>query len=71
MIVGRTERLSRCYPTTILVAGGGVLKAQGDTAGATRNFRASIEILTNLIQEHGQNPSVEWDLDWAKAQLKG
>lgn len=46
------------------------LKAQGDIAGATRNFRASIEILTNLIQEHGQNPSLEWDLDWAKSQLR-
>jgi len=49
---------------------GGVLKAQGDIAGATRNFKASIEILTNLIRDHGQNPSLEWDLDWAKAQLK-
>jgi tetratricopeptide (TPR) repeat protein len=49
---------------------GGVLKAQGDMAGATRNFKACIEILTNLIREHGQNPSLEWDLDWAKAQLR-
>jgi tetratricopeptide (TPR) repeat protein len=49
---------------------GGVLKAQGDISGATRNFKASIEILTNLIREHGQNPSLEWDLDWAKAQLR-
>jgi tetratricopeptide (TPR) repeat protein len=49
---------------------GGVLKAQGDVAGATRNFKASIEILTNLIREHGQNPTLEWDLDWAKAQLR-
>jgi tetratricopeptide (TPR) repeat protein len=50
---------------------GGVLKAQGDIGGATRNFKASIEILTSLIREHGQNPSLEWDLDWAKAQLRG
>jgi tetratricopeptide (TPR) repeat protein len=49
---------------------GGVLKAQGDVAGATRNFKASIEILTNLIREHGENPTLEWDLDWAKAQLR-
>ena len=49
---------------------GGVLKAQGDIAGATRNFKASIEILTNLLREQGQNPSLEWDLDWAKAQLR-
>jgi tetratricopeptide (TPR) repeat protein len=49
---------------------GGVLKAQGDMAGATRNFKASIEILTNLIREDGENPSLEWDLDWAKAQLR-
>jgi tetratricopeptide (TPR) repeat protein len=49
---------------------GGVLKAQGDTAGATRNFRASIEILTTLIRDHGENSSLEWDLDWAKAQLR-
>jgi tetratricopeptide (TPR) repeat protein len=49
---------------------GGVLKAQGDITGATRNFKASIEILTNLIREQGQNPSLEWDLDWAKAQLR-
>lgn len=49
---------------------GGVLKAKGDIAGATRNFKASIEILTNLIREHGQNPSLEWDLDWAKAQMR-
>ncbi|MFZ0503196.1 MAG: hypothetical protein WAM44_05760 [Chthoniobacterales bacterium] len=48
---------------------GGVLKAQGDIAGATRNFKASIEILTNLLREQGQNPSLEWDLDWAKGQL--
>jgi|GEM_PF-5114712 len=48
---------------------GGVLKAQGDISGAARNFKASIEILTALIREHGQNPSLEWDLDWAKAQL--
>jgi tetratricopeptide (TPR) repeat protein len=50
---------------------GGVLKAQGDVAGATRNFKASIDILTSLIREQGQNPSLEWDLDWAKAQLRG
>ena len=49
---------------------GGVLKAQGDIAGATRNFKASIEILTNLLREQGQNPSLEWDLDWAKAQMR-
>jgi tetratricopeptide (TPR) repeat protein len=49
---------------------GGVLKAQGDTAGANRNFKASIEILTNLLREEGQNPSLEWDLDWAKSQLR-
>jgi len=49
---------------------GGVLKAQGDVAGATRNFKASIEILTNLIREQGENPTLEWDLDWAKAQLR-
>jgi tetratricopeptide (TPR) repeat protein len=49
---------------------GGVLKAQGDIAGATRNFKACIEILTNLLREQGQNPSLEWDLDWAKAQLR-
>jgi len=46
------------------------LKAQGDVAGATRNFKASIEILTNLIREQGENPILEWDLDWAKAQLR-
>ena len=49
---------------------GGVLKAQGDMLGATRNFKASIEILTNLLREQGENPSLEWDLDWAKAQLR-
>ena len=49
---------------------GGVLKAQGDTAGATRNFRASIGILTTLIREHGENAGLEWDLDWAKGQLR-
>jgi hypothetical protein len=49
---------------------GGVLKAQGDITGATRNFKASIEILTNLLREQGQNASLEWDLDWAKAQLR-
>ena len=49
---------------------GGVLKAQGDVAGATRNFKASIEILTNLIREQGENPTLEWDLDWTKAQLR-
>jgi len=50
---------------------GGVLKAQGDVAGATRNFKASVEILTALIQDQGKNPSLEWDLDWAKGQLRG
>jgi predicted negative regulator of RcsB-dependent stress response len=50
---------------------GGVLKAQGDAAGATRNFKASVEILTALIQDQGKNPSLEWDLDWAKGQLRG
>jgi predicted negative regulator of RcsB-dependent stress response len=50
---------------------GGVLKAQGDVAGATRNFKASVEILTALIRDQGKNPSLEWDLDWAKGQLKG
>jgi hypothetical protein len=49
---------------------GGVLKTRGDIVGATRNFRASVEILTTLIREHGENPSLEWDLDWAKAQLR-
>jgi tetratricopeptide (TPR) repeat protein len=49
---------------------GGVLKAQGDMAGATRNFKACVEILTNLIREHGENPSLEWDLNWAKTQLR-
>ncbi|MBV8102678.1 MAG: hypothetical protein JOZ31_26355, partial [Verrucomicrobia bacterium] len=42
----------------------------GDVAGATRNFKASIEILSNLIRQYGQNPTLEWDLDWAKAQLR-
>ena len=50
---------------------GSVLKAQGDVTGATRNFKASVEILTALIRDHGKNPSLEWDLDWAKGQLKG
>jgi hypothetical protein len=50
---------------------GGVLKTQGDVAGATRNFKASVEILTELIQDQGKNPSLEWDLDWAKGQLRG
>jgi tetratricopeptide (TPR) repeat protein len=49
---------------------GGVLKAQGDVGGATRNFKASVEILTNLMREQGENPTLEWDLDWAKAQLR-
>jgi predicted negative regulator of RcsB-dependent stress response len=50
---------------------GSVLKAQGDVTGATRNFRASVEILTALIRDYGKNPTLEWDLDWAKGQLKG
>jgi predicted negative regulator of RcsB-dependent stress response len=48
---------------------GNVLKAQGDVTGATRNFKASVEILTALIRDYGKNPSLEWDLDWAKGQL--
>jgi hypothetical protein len=50
---------------------GSVLKAQGDVTGATRHFKASVEILTALIRDHGKNASLEWDLDWAKGQLKG
>ena len=50
---------------------GTVLKAQGDVTGANRNFKASVEILSALIRDHGKNPSLEWDLDWAKGQLKG
>ena len=48
---------------------GNVLKAQGDVGSAQADFQAALEILTNLMQAHGENPTWKADLDSVKKQL--
>ena len=44
-------------------------KAQGDATAAEQNFHASLGILTQLIQSHGENPAWKIDLDSVKKLL--
>jgi hypothetical protein len=46
-----------------------VLRAQGDVRNARADFRASLEILTNLMRAHGENPAWKSDLDSVKKEL--
>ncbi|MBV8216499.1 MAG: protein kinase [Verrucomicrobia bacterium] len=56
--------LANCYK------GLGILsKQQGDSEGARRNFEGSRDILTNLVQLHGENLTWKADLDLVKKEL--
>jgi tetratricopeptide (TPR) repeat protein len=44
-------------------------KAQGDATAAEQNFQASLGILTQLIQSHGEKPAWKTDLDSMKKLL--
>jgi hypothetical protein len=46
-----------------------MLKGQGNTAEAETAFRASLKILTDLIQTRGEDPVWKADLGYVKGQL--
>jgi hypothetical protein len=48
---------------------GVILRAQGDLLGAQQALQASRDILTNLLQLHGDNPTWKADLDSVKKEL--
>jgi hypothetical protein len=48
---------------------GSVEKAQGDATAAGQSFRASRDVLEQLIQSHGEHPAWKTDLDSIKELL--
>jgi hypothetical protein len=48
---------------------GEVQKTQGDDTAAEQNLRASLSILAQLIQSHGEKPAWKADLDSVKKLL--